>query len=102
MRFGPTFYTLLLLVALIGSALGTPVDIDQNAGQTITEKRLSQADRRWRRYLRKALKGWKIDEDDLYQYGGYVVVNRGGQWYTIPPDWFPGGVYPTDLDDWPM
>ncbi|KAH9823336.1 secreted protein [Melampsora americana] len=99
MQFGSKLFTILALVALVGSVVGQPVDTEQVAGDSILEKRWDNW--RWGHNIRHhGGDRWNIDGSDIWRIRGAIAARRNGRWYGLNQSWFPGGRFPQNIREW--
>ncbi|EGG01160.1 uncharacterized protein MELLADRAFT_124587 [Melampsora larici-populina 98AG31] len=99
MQFGLKFFTLLALVALVGSTLGQPVANEQAAGEPILVKRWTQWNLSWGRQPFLRNNHWALGTQATPWAIGLInnqPVGWHNGWYNVPLNVFPNGVLPTN------
>ncbi|EGG00720.1 uncharacterized protein MELLADRAFT_67604 [Melampsora larici-populina 98AG31] len=100
MQFGLKFFTLLALVALVGSTVGQPVANAEAAGETLLVKRWNQWNTAWGRNVFLRNQHWAVGTQAIPWALGLInkqpVGWHNGGWYSVPLNVFPNGVLPTN------
>ncbi|KAH9819936.1 secreted protein [Melampsora americana] len=92
MQFAQKFFTVLALVALVGSALALPVADEQTAGESVLAKRLLGNFGMWNLGGNIVHSGnnWLLGGHPLGNWGGNVVAWNQGQFLNVPQNMWSG------------
>ncbi|EGG00721.1 uncharacterized protein MELLADRAFT_67605 [Melampsora larici-populina 98AG31] len=93
MQFGLKFFTLLALVALVGSTLGQPVANEQAAVEPILAKRWNQWGSGWPTQISFVNGHYRVNGQwPIGLINNTPYVYRQNQWYTFNRGWIAPGV----------